>query len=109
MSQTDFDGTTKLYNVIQAICNDDDLSDLTIINVLSSSSQFEFYFSTSHEGSHNIKVYDAIGNLIFSEEKYFSKGNNSESIDLSEFSEGIYIVSIRNNYNAAFKKVVVVK
>lgn len=109
LSQTDFDGTTKTYNIIQPVCEDAELPDLSIVNVFSSNNQYELNFNTSYEGQHNIKVYNAIGTLLFSEEKYFSKGNNFENMDLMKFSEGIYIVSITNKYNSAYKKVIIVK
>ena len=108
LSQTDFDGTTKTSGMIHSFC-EQEATDLAFINTFSLENQLNYNFSTSTNALHSIKLYDAIGNLVIFEEKYFSKGNNSGVFDLSRLSEGIYLITLQNKFSSVCRKIMVLK
>lgn len=50
----------------------------------------------------DIRIYDIIGNLVFEK----SLNNNKTSIDVSSFSCGVYVVEVKTEKEATFKKFV---
>ncbi|OFY86134.1 MAG: hypothetical protein A3F72_06690 [Bacteroidetes bacterium RIFCSPLOWO2_12_FULL_35_15] len=109
LSQTDFDGTSKTFDVVSVTCDEETVDELEITDASLNSTLLFFNFSTSFQGMHLIKIYDAYGNLLESEKKYFLNGTNTESFDVSRYAAGIYQINIKNNNKTAFRKVMVVK
>ncbi len=109
LRQTDNDGTSKTFNIVSVTCDEQNTGDLEIKDASLNSTLLSFNFSTSYQGVHLIKMYDAMGNLLESENKYFLNGNNTESFDVSRYAAGIYLINVESNSKTAFKKVMIVK
>lgn len=109
LRQTDNNGNSKTFNIVSVTCDEQTGDALEITDASINSTLLSFNFSTSFQGIHLIKMYDAFGNLLESEEKFFLNGNNTESFDVSRYAAGIYLINIENNSKTVFRKVMVVK
>ena len=88
--QVDFDGHTTTYPSV-ALRFDGGRTEL-YPNPASEISKLSY--SSDSEKQIHIKIFDAIGQLAFSQEEQVTKGNNDIRIDLSALAKGIYFLQI---------------
>jgi trimeric autotransporter adhesin len=109
LRQTDFDGSVTTFNPVESNCNEENLENILIINTFQAAEEFKLEFNVPVEGIHGIKIMDAIGRVVFSENKFFSSGINFEAIALNRMPAGIYFLSIQNEVTCSNKKVLITK
>ncbi|MDG1719322.1 MAG: T9SS type A sorting domain-containing protein [Flavobacteriales bacterium] len=69
-----------------------------------SSGMFTIEFKRVTEKSSNISIVNSIGNIVFSEDLII--GESSRNIDLSEFSQGIYLIELQTELGFYKKKII---
>lgn len=94
LKQTDFNGAFEYFNMVSVnISNIDDLhifpnpvtSDLNI-SLKSKKENSEVF----------IKIYDTRGGIVFEQLSLFNKGLNESTVDMKDFSHGLYFITIEN-------------
>lgn len=88
LSQTDFDGTTKVLQTIYLNCNENDNSNL---NISQTGNNLEVELPNESEG--NFNVFSATGQIVYSGKKEAYQNLN---INLSGWSKGIYFLNFQN-------------
>jgi hypothetical protein len=105
LSQTDYNGEIKIFNMIIAEnCN----SSLISVNAFTSQvGTVEIVIEGSAAGTYTASLFDALGKK--NSDKLFEivNGSNRFSMDLSEISAGIYFLKIENGSSVFSKKIFV--
>jgi photosystem II stability/assembly factor-like uncharacterized protein len=70
---------------------------------------FSIEMSSAENAAIKIMIYDLMGNVVRTEDKNASAGKNYFPIDVSNFSDGIYLVQVIGNGVARTKKISVMK
>ena len=73
-----------------------------------SNGQFNITLSTAQETSYELTLVNALGVMVLNKSIEVN-GMHSESMDVSNLSEGVYYLYMRNNENSIIRKVVVQK
>jgi hypothetical protein len=107
LRQTDYNGSTKIFNTVESDCENNNA--LIISSCYQMGSLLQLDFTASQAGMHLIKIYDATGNVIFSGNKFYSAGINSEVINPGDISSGIYFINIQDENNYSIKKICIFK
>lgn len=61
-------------------------------------------FNTDKEGTAMIQITDVVGKQILSKEVQVTEGTNYFNFDMSEYSKGIYLVEVKNDYNRMIQR-----
>lgn len=105
LSQTDFDGTTKLFKLIYA---GDCPNNSDIIMIYNSVfNQLELTIDALEEGSYNLYITNSLGQCLRKEDVRITKGNTVLTYDLNGLAKGIYYVRLYNKENTRTKKIVI--
>jgi hypothetical protein len=73
-----------------------------------SSGQFNVSLSTSQATNYELTLVNAFGMTVLNKAIEVN-GNHTESVDVSNLSEGVYYLYMRNNENSIIRKVIVQK
>ena len=92
LKQIDFDGKFSYSKTIAVYKSQNDRNFNIIPNPAKNNVTVTFY-SADQDVAH-IKIFDAQGKLVYSEKSEAIKGENAVLINLSEFSTGLYSVSV---------------
>jgi len=106
LSQTDFDGTTKEVGIINVKRSDSEFG-ITDIYPFPANAVVNIEYNSLLNEKIQIEIYDVLGKLINSKTVYSNAGNNLHSINVENFSIGVYIVSISSNELIATDKFIV--
>ena len=98
------DGAFKTDNT-SGIAEDNALSALTISpNPTTNSASITFTNNTNE--LNNLLIINAVGEIVYNENITSNIGENSINVDLSKFESGIYIVTLKNEKEALFSKII---
>jgi len=95
LQQIDFDGKTTTYPVV-GLRFDRNVSSL-FPNPVSEFSNLSF--SSDKDKLIEIRVFDAVGKMVFSSNEQVIKGENEIHFDVSTFSKGIYYLRISDEFS----------
>jgi hypothetical protein len=96
LKQVDFDGEEKVVRVIA-------VSAVLFVNQINKiypnpvKNSAEIILATSYENEAQIRVFDAMGKLIYQDNKYLVRGENAISLNLTHLAKGIYSVAVTSN------------
>lgn len=68
---------------------------------------FNLKFNLPEEGKIAVRIFDVNGKEVFSDKERKFKGEYNKEIDLTEFGNGTYIISIEQNDKSTVKKIIV--
>ncbi len=69
--------------------------------------QVNLTIPSAAEGAYNLSIVNALGSQVFTQEGYLQKGNNQQTVDVSTWAKGLYIVRIQSlQGNTALKLIV---
>ncbi|MFN7013879.1 MAG: T9SS type A sorting domain-containing protein [Bacteroidia bacterium] len=103
LTQTDFDGTTEVFDLISFECGTKSPLDIITVynnqggNVISS-------FSVPQNGKYLLSIIDARGRLIYHDNLNLVEGFNQVSLNMQEPSTGIYFIRLSNESEQISKK-----
>lgn len=100
--QVDFDGSIEYHRIVASNCHDDSF---TIVKSNLENNNLELLISTSTNENLVIQIYSSTGQLIANEKKEINAGNNNISIQNLNIRKGIYLVSIKGQYNSSAIKI----
>ena len=63
--------------------------------------------SADSEGEANILVLNTIGKAVWSNNTYLAKGQNSQTLDVSQWAKGLYLIRIKQGTNTVTEKLIV--
>ncbi len=72
-------------------------------------SNFNLEMSSPTESKMEIDIYDMMGNLVQANPENAAEGKNYFTLDVSRFSEGIYLVQVRENGSVKTQRISVLK
>jgi len=64
------------------------------------------FLNSSNSANSTIEVYSINGKLIINREQFINTGNNEFLLDISKLEPGIYLLSIKNNSNIYFSRLI---
>lgn len=103
LSQTDFDGTTEVFDLISFECGTKSPLDIITVynnqggNIISS-------FSVPLNGKYLLTIIDARGRLIYNDNLNLLEGFNQVSLNMQEPSTGVYFIRLSNESEQISKK-----
>ncbi|MBL4705036.1 MAG: T9SS type A sorting domain-containing protein, partial [Flavobacteriales bacterium] len=103
LSQVDFDGTLKRHRVVASNCQDNAFQ---VINASLIDNQLNVLISTSTDERLEIYLYNLSGQLINRQSTGVNAGNNQIVMSNLNIVPGIYMLSIRGEFNTYAKKLV---
>ncbi|HRP60557.1 MAG TPA: T9SS type A sorting domain-containing protein, partial [Vicingus sp.] len=87
---------TALVNMCTGI--EDALNQNNVVTYFNSSSnQLELLLNGIEKGNYSISVFNAVGQLVIDEKAQVTSDQYRKSIDLSNASNGVYLIRITNN------------
>ncbi len=104
LKQVDFNGDSKTYNPVMTSCSGDNANGLDINYSLTTSYGLLIDFTTQTSGTHQIKIFDMMGNQISVFESGFSTGSHQQSLLLPQMNAGVYLVVVENEKEIRSKK-----
>ena len=109
LSQADYNGATKQFAPISINCKEN--SDFNFIGALPNPTDRELNIIYSDEKNENIQltITDMLGQPIMARDIASQPGLNKITIDLTDYSTGLYMVRLNNNNKSFAKKVVKTK
>lgn len=103
LKQTDFNGNFS-YSPLRSVNVDSKFNDLSVFPNPSSSSAY-FNFTSEVDAEASLRIFDAMGNLVFSQPITVSTGGNSITVDVSQFAKGFYFATLNlNGQDAQMRK-----
>ncbi len=103
LSQTDFDGTTEVFDLISFECGSK--SPLDIITVYNNQGGNTIsYVSVPTKGKYLLTIIDARGRLIYNDNLNLLEGFNQVSLNMQEPSTGVYFIRLSNESEQISKK-----
>ncbi len=109
LRQIDFDGESKTFNTIMVSCEQNEMGDLQINNSFFENNTLFFTYNVFEQGAYTISLFDIMGNVLETTEKYCYSKDNSGSIDMNEYAAGVYVLSIKNTSKQAVRKILIIK
>ncbi len=106
LTQTDNDGTTKYFNIVAANCSINSNFNLNSIVPNPTTSDLSVLFTNNVNESVFITVTDLLGQEFYKKEILCEKGLNTITLDMSNYSEGVYFLRVNNGKKSFIKKVV---
>jgi hypothetical protein len=107
LSQTDFDGNTEIIGMKSIECNKDQ-SNLSIKLALATDHKVLTEFETQKSGNYTIEIMDLTGRSLVAVNNYFESGSNRIDLIAPTIGKGgMYVISIKNESESAFRKFVV--
>ncbi|MBC7862321.1 MAG: hypothetical protein IAF38_05050 [Bacteroidia bacterium] len=103
LSQTDFSGKKTFYPLQEIRC--EEKKELKILALNNSEGQLDLVTVTKG-GMYSVKIFDAVGKMVFSTCQYFSEGKSYTSIPLGFIKQGIYFLSLDNGCSKAVSRFV---
>lgn len=103
LSQVDFDGETKVLNLISSNCSAN--SGIEISSLTQTDSQLLLKLNNATKGMYTIEITDYAGKIISSFSKIIQSGYTEITVSENELSKGIYFVRVGNSNVSAVKKV----
>lgn len=76
-------------------------------NPFNSITNIKFFLQNSSEIT--LEVSNILGEIIYSEVKYFNKGSNGWSVNFNNFSSGVYLYSLKKGSNLLSGKLILLK
>lgn len=95
LSQTDFDGTHVIVDVT-AVQRGEDITGITDVYPIPAITAVNVNYQSVNDALVVVEVYDMIGRLIEAIEVPTIAGINQMSLDVSNYNDGIYFISIIN-------------
>lgn len=92
LKQTDFNGDFKYSNLVKIVIENEE--DLFYIKPNPTSQIAELSFRCRADEKATLTIYDYNGRLIFSEEVYCPKGQNTTEINLNDQPDGMYFITM---------------
>ncbi|MEL7424996.1 MAG: T9SS type A sorting domain-containing protein [Bacteroidota bacterium] len=105
LKSVDFGGYTEYSEIIQLQRETDDVEILNI-SPNPTSDQVNINFFVPSNGNYIIMVTNIVGQVLVQEQRSLDTGNYRESVDLSRFDNGIYLISISNTGSSSVHKIV---
>lgn len=103
LSQTDFDGTTEVFDLISFECNS--TTPLDIISVYNNQGgNIIGALSAPSNGKYALTVIDVRGRLIYNDDLNLIEGFNQVSLQMQEPSSGVYFIRLSNELEQISKK-----
>jgi hypothetical protein len=104
LSQTDYNGDSKTFNVITAYgCADENAN----VNAFNEQNGTIAIVIDGEAGAYSAVLYDALGKKLAAQDLRAEKGQNKFHLDISRLNAGIYFISIDNGKHATTKKIFV--
>ena len=69
--------------------------------------QFDVSFKTDNTDNYTIKVYNALGEVVFEEKVDNFSGTYQSKVDIANSGKGVYMLEISNGKNQSVKRVIV--
>ncbi|HSH65661.1 MAG TPA: T9SS type A sorting domain-containing protein [Bacteroidia bacterium] len=105
LSQTDFNGTTKSFNLIHA---DDCVSPDDVITINNSSlNQLEININSQGNNYYELYINNILGQRFINEDVQVVAGTNSLNYNLAGLTTGIYYVRLYNKEQCIIKKILI--
>jgi len=106
LKQTDYDGNESFSNVVAVTINADGKANLTLIpNPVSSETDISFVSPII--GNALLDIYDYTGRLIKTQQIATNVGNNTVPLDVSNYNNGVYFISVNNSLQVYSARLVV--
>jgi hypothetical protein len=105
LRQTDFNGASTRSKVISLNCQEDLSLEIISIFPNPSSDKMNVFYNSPQSGTVRISLTDAIGKELFTSDIPCEPGLNKTSLDLNEYSNGIYFIRISNGSKFVVRKV----
>ena len=105
LSQTDFNGVSKTFDVISYNCKNKSNS-LSFEGMNENNQEVEIHFSAIKEITHQFTVYDLSGKIVYKEEINPNKGLNKITFKTDLLSSGMYLLQLANSEEKASMKYV---
>ena len=108
LKQTDFDGNYKYFNNIPVRCSAKEGNyNFEIVSVIPNPTRdFAYlFFNSTDESEITIVTVDILGRQIATNKFFAHKGLNNSTIDLSEFSNGVYFIRLSNGEKQFIEKI----
>jgi len=105
LKSVDFDGYTDYSEVIM-LERKIDRFEVLAIAPNPASTRVNIQVQVPNSGQHTIRISNTIGQTVYMEQLNFDTGIYSKSVDVSDFTNGIYIISIENGFESLVHKIV---
>jgi hypothetical protein len=103
LSQTDFDGTTEIFDLISFECGSS--TPLDIISVYNNQGgNIIGALSAPSNGKYTLTIIDVRGRLIYNDNLNLVEGFNQVSLQMQEPSSGVYFIRLSNESEQTSKK-----
>lgn len=103
LTQTDFDGSTTIYNMVAIKgCGIDEITAFSNENIIT------VIVNSKKESIYNIELYDVMGKKILNKKEIFSSGKNKVTFEFNA-TDGIYFIKVFNNNNEFIQKLSIQK
>jgi hypothetical protein len=67
---------------------------------------FNTSFYVSNTGNYNIKIFNALGQVVYEEGLKNFSGSYSKEMNISSFGQGVYLLSISDSKGVTVKKLI---
>ena len=106
LSQTDFNGTTKLFSPVSINCREN--SNFNFVNTLPNpvENELNVIFTDTQNENIQLTITDILGQQIISKNILSESGLNNIFLDVSDFNAGVYIVKLNSDKQSFVKKIV---
>jgi len=106
LSQTDYNGISKQFSPISINCKEN--SDFNFVGALPNpaDNELNLIYSDAQNESIYLSITDMLGQPIMTNNFKSEPGLNKITLDLSEYSSGIYVVKLYNDNKTFVKKIV---
>ncbi len=106
LKQTDYNGASTYLGVIPVNCGTDD--DFNLIAVIPGMQQHEVVISFEAESgeAYNYGIYDITGQILKQGSGKADGGFNEVHVNLTDLTEGLYIVILQNNEKSFSRKII---
>lgn len=104
LRQTDLNGNTRLLGTVSAKCDPKDFEVLNVYN--RNANELVLNYKIDNEQAFNITLYNTIGQQMATLLHKSVKGMNEVNFDVSNYSNGVYFLVMKNDKHSFTRKVI---